>query len=43
VQALAEGGAGVSWIGEVVEGPPGVTLLGERGEGVRLQGFEHRW
>lgn len=43
LQALADPGAGVSWIGEVVEGPPGVTLLDERGEGVRLEGFEHRW
>ncbi len=43
VEALAEGGVGVSWIGEVVEGSPGVTLLDERGEGVRLEGFEHRW
>ena len=36
-------GAGVTWIGEVVEGPPGVSLLDERGRDVRLQGFEHRW
>jgi thiamine-monophosphate kinase len=37
------GGVGVSWIGEVVKGPPGVSLLGERGEQVRVDGFEHRW
>jgi thiamine-monophosphate kinase len=43
-QALGwTGGVGVSWIGEVVEGPPGVSLLGERGEEVRIDGFEHRW
>jgi thiamine-monophosphate kinase len=35
-------GAAVSWIGEVVEGPPGVSLLDERGRDVRLHGFEHR-
>ena len=37
------GGAGVTWIGEVVAGAPGVSLLGERGEEVELGGFEHRW
>ena len=42
--ALAwEGSAGVSWIGQVREGAPGVRLLDERGEEVRLNGFEHRW
>ena len=42
--ALARaGGAGVSWIGEVDEGPPGLSLLDERGEEVPLSGFEHRW
>jgi thiamine-monophosphate kinase len=39
----ASGGVAVSWIGGVVEGPPGVSLLGERGEQVRVDGFEHRW
>jgi thiamine-monophosphate kinase len=44
VSALHGGaGVGVSWIGRVVEGPAGVSLLDERGQGVRLQGFEHRW
>jgi thiamine-monophosphate kinase len=43
-RALAGSGeVGVSWIGEVVEGPAGVSLLGERGERVLLDGFEHRW
>lgn len=37
------GGVGVSWIGEVVEGRGGVSLLDERGEEVRITGFEHRW
>jgi thiamine-monophosphate kinase len=37
------GGAGVSWIGEVLEGAAGALLLGERGDQVRLGGFEHRW
>jgi len=37
------GGASVSWIGEVAEGPPGLSLLDERGEEVPLGGFEHRW
>jgi thiamine-monophosphate kinase len=43
-QALGQSGdVAVSWIGEVVEGPPGVSLLGRRGEQVLLDGFEHRW
>jgi thiamine-monophosphate kinase len=37
------GGVGVTWIGEVVAGAPGVSLLGERGNEVELRGFEHRW
>jgi thiamine-monophosphate kinase len=42
-ELAARGGAGVTWIGRVLEGPPGLSLLGERGEEVRLHGFEHRW
>ena len=42
--ALRElGGVGVTWIGEVLDGPPGASLLDERGDAVRLEGFEHRW
>jgi thiamine-monophosphate kinase len=37
------GEVGVSWIGEVLEGEPGVSLLGGRGAEIRLTGFEHRW
>jgi thiamine-monophosphate kinase len=33
----------VSWIGEVLEGPSGVTLSDERGDAVRIEGHEHRW
>src|SRR6202011_891549 len=33
------GGASVSWIGEVAAGPPGLSLLDERGEEVALGGF----
>jgi thiamine-monophosphate kinase len=33
----------VTWIGEVVAGPPGLSLLRERGDEARLRGFEHRW
>ena len=40
--AQAEG-APVSWIGEVTEGEPGVTLVDERGAEVVLRGYEHRW
>jgi thiamine-monophosphate kinase len=43
-QALgADGAAGVSWIGAVREGPPGVLLLDARGRRVELEGYEHRW
>jgi thiamine-monophosphate kinase len=32
----------VTWVGEVVEGQPGASLV-ERGQHVGLEGFEHRW
>jgi thiamine-monophosphate kinase len=42
--AVAQAGdVEVTWIGEVVAGEPGVSLLGERGDEVQLRGFEHRW
>ncbi len=41
IDALGE--AQVSWIGEVAAGPPGVELSDERGDHVRIEGFEHRW
>jgi thiamine-monophosphate kinase len=31
----------VSWIGEVRDGPPGVTLSDARGDAVRIEGYEH--
>jgi thiamine-monophosphate kinase len=41
--ALAElGEVDVTWIGEVAEGAPALLLV-ERGQHVRLEGFEHRW
>jgi thiamine-monophosphate kinase len=40
VRALGE--VDVAWVGEVVDGPPGVSLSDERGEAVALEGFEHR-
>jgi thiamine-monophosphate kinase len=41
--AVAElGEVEVTWIGEVAEGAPRL-LLTERGQEVRLEGFEHRW
>jgi thiamine-monophosphate kinase len=40
---LGSGAVGVTWIGRVDAGEPGVSLLGERGEQVELGGFEHRW
>lgn len=42
--AVADAGAvQVSWIGEVRAGAPGVTLSDERGDAVRIEGYEHRW
>jgi thiamine-monophosphate kinase len=42
--ALADvGEIGVSWIGEVSAGLGGASLFSERGDQVRLAGFEHRW
>ena len=37
--------AGISWIGNVLasEGEQGACFVDERGERVRLRGFEHRW
>jgi thiamine-monophosphate kinase len=43
-QAVGElGQVQVSWVGEVREGEPGVLLSDERGDPVRIEGFEHRW
>jgi thiamine-monophosphate kinase len=33
----------VTWVGEVLDGPPGLTLSDERGDAVRIEGHEHRW
>jgi thiamine-monophosphate kinase len=37
------GGEGITWVGEVVDGPPGVVLLERSGRERELAGFEHRW
>jgi thiamine-monophosphate kinase len=36
-------GAGVTWVGEVLTGAPGVSLVAGDGREVRLGGFEHAW
>ena len=43
VEAAVSGTGSVplSWIGEVLDGPPGVRLSDERGDAVRIEGFEH--
>lgn len=42
--AVAELGAvRVSWIGEVRAGAPGASFSDERGDAVRIEGYEHRW
>jgi thiamine-monophosphate kinase len=33
----------VSWVGEALAGTPGVTLSDDRGDAVRIEGYEHRW
>ena len=38
--AAAEAAAGLTWVGEVVAGPPGVEWRGAAGAG-RWRGFEH--
>jgi thiamine-monophosphate kinase len=43
IEAALAPGAGVSWVGEVAAGEGGVTLLGDRGDALRIEGFEHRW
>jgi thiamine-monophosphate kinase len=40
---LTRVGGQSTWIGEVVEGEPGVALVDARGLERRLVGFEHRW
>jgi thiamine-monophosphate kinase len=43
-RALAEPGAApITWIGAVEEGEPGAVFSDERGEDVRIEGYEHRW
>jgi thiamine-monophosphate kinase len=43
-EVLMEAGEStVSWIGEVLEGDPGVALLDEAGIEIPLEGFEHRF
>ncbi len=39
----AIGGVPITWIGEVLEGEPGVALLDGEGHELALEGFEHRW
>jgi thiamine-monophosphate kinase len=43
-RALREaGGTRLTWVGEVHAGPAGVRLRGERGQDLRIEGYEHRW
>jgi thiamine-monophosphate kinase len=34
---------GVTWIGEAIDGVPGLSLVDERGADVHVEGYEHRW
>ena len=43
-RALREaGGAAITWVGEVGDGPPGAALVDARGQEIGITGFEHRW
>ncbi len=33
----------VTWVGEVHAGEPGLRLSDERGDAIRIEGYEHRW
>jgi thiamine monophosphate kinase len=39
----AAGGARVTWIGEIVAGAPGASLLAPDGSEAQIEGFEHSW
>jgi thiamine-monophosphate kinase len=39
----ALGATSVSWIGQVSSGPGELRLSDERGDAVRIEGYEHRW
>lgn len=41
--AALDGAPAVSWIGRAGAGRPGATLSDERGDELRIEGFEHRW
>ena len=43
IESALEGLVRLTWIGEVADGEPGATLLGDRGDVLRIEGFEHRW
>ena len=36
-------GAQVTWVGQVVAGTPGASVLDEHGNERQLEGYEHRW
>jgi thiamine-monophosphate kinase len=43
IEGELAGSVRLTWIGEVAAGEPGVALLGDGGDLVRIEGFEHRW
>lgn len=43
IESALAGSTGVTWVGEVRAGEPGVVLLGDGGDPLRIEGFEHRW
>jgi len=43
IEAALAGTVGVSWVGEVAAGEPGVTLLEDGCPVAGCEGFEHRW
>jgi thiamine-monophosphate kinase len=43
LEADVAGEATITWIGEVLDGPGGLSLFARDGRDVRLDGFEHAW
>jgi thiamine-monophosphate kinase len=39
----AAGGESITWVGQVLEGEPGVALVDASGRELALEGYEHRW
>jgi thiamine-monophosphate kinase len=43
IESALAGSVRLTWVGEVAAGEPGIALLGDGGDPLRIEGFEHRW